>query len=88
MAAAWLPAAVTSSHAVADGQTKKEAMRAARKRKHAGLLTVKSDGSGEESSDAEDASRKSRTRSHKPAPYKLPEVSFFVPARLGMLCDL
>ncbi|KAL0042386.1 hypothetical protein WJX77_010878 [Trebouxia sp. C0004] len=57
----------------ADNQTKKEAMRAARKRKHADPLTVKSDGSGEESSDAEDASRKSWTKSHKPAPYKLPE---------------
>ncbi|DBA85227.1 TPA: hypothetical protein ACH3X2_005930 [Trebouxia sp. C0005] len=57
----------------ADRQTKKEAMRAARKRKHAATLTVKSDGSGEESSDAEDASRKPRTKSHKPAPYQLPE---------------
>ena len=88
MAAAWLPAAVTSSHTVADGQTKKEAMRAARKRKHAGPLTVKTDDSGGESSDAEDASKKSRTKTHKPAPYKLPEVWFFVLARLGMLCDL
>ncbi len=87
MPAAWLPAAMTSSHASVDGQTKKEAMRAARKRKHAAPLTVKSDGSGEESSDAEDASRKSRTKSHKPAPYKLPQVCFVL-ACLGMLCDL
>ncbi len=85
MVAAWLPASKTSSHTVTDVQTKKEAMRAARKRKHAALLSVKSDGSGEESSDAEDASRKSRTRSHKPAPYQLPEVCLFVLARWGIL---
>ena len=53
-------------------------MRAARKRKRAAPLTVKSDGSGEDSSDAENASRKSRTKSHKPAPYKLPEVCLFI----------
>jgi len=88
MGAAWLPVPMTSCHVFADTQTTKEVMRAARKRKHAAPLTVKSDGSGEESSDAEDASRKSRTRSHKPAPYKLPEVCFFVLACLGMLCDL
>lgn len=87
MDAAGLPASKTSSHTVADVQTKKEAMRAARKRKHAAPLTVKSDGSGEESSDAEDASRKSRTKSHKPAPYQLPEVCFTL-ACLGTLCDL
>ena len=69
---------MTSSHASVDSQTKKEAMRAARKRKRAAPLTVKPDGSGEESSDAENASRKSRTKSHKPAPYKLPEVCFFI----------
>ncbi len=74
MVAAWLPASKTSSHTVADVQTKKEAMRAARKRKHAAPVTVKSDGSDDESSDAEDASRKSRTKSHRPAPYQLPEV--------------
>lgn len=79
---------MTSSHSSVDRQTKKEAMRAARKRKHAATLTVKSDGSGEESSDAEDASRKPRTKSHKPAPYQLPEVCIFVLACLGMLCNL
>ena len=88
MAVACLPASKISSNAAVDVQTKKEAMHAARKRKHAAPLTVKSDGSGEESSDAEDASRKSRTKSHKPAPYKLPEVCFFDLACLSILCDL
>ncbi len=77
--------APTSSHACVDVQTKKEAMRAAKKRKHAAPLSVKSDGSGEESSDAEDASRKSRTKSYKPAPYQLPEVCPFVLACWGVL---
>ncbi len=58
-------------------------MRAEKKRKHAAPL--KSDGSGEESSDAEDASRKSRTKSYKPAPYQLPEVCPFVLACWGVL---
>ena len=60
-------------------------MRAAKKSKHAAPLSVKSDGSGEESSDAEDASRKSRTKSYKPAPYQLPEVCPFVLACWGVL---